>query len=797
MANLVAAREALDRFQADLPAAGPAPDALRRAAQSTRVMVEHALSVPDADTAWIDHNLAALAGEALADPATRAAGDGLYFATRRRLAAALERDPDDLAHAWALALGAARAPHDDAAAADIPRVAAALERPGAGPRLVRAAVALVLAAARAPRKHPKPAAAAREAAPAVRRAAQALRARLPRHPDLDLDLARLELLAARQAEGEERAALLGRTGALLDDHVARFGPSAAARRVRGDLLTLAARGASAPADIRKQAVALFEEEARERTLRPDGAGRLVRAMERAGGLDPDTAAHLAELVERLAGDDATPWRGVLASLLPKTGQDAALVDLWERALAEHPDDGDAARGLAERLVKNLRAGLAPPFSAETLDRVLTALPYAAMARWSAADVDAVLATAREQLSVAQAAQFARDRLLHTRDLRGRAALWDRALKLYEELGDEEGLIKAARLATKHANHPGARLLLVERMIARGEGLDEAETLLRPLLDAKGAQGKRAQELRRKLANDPAVRGARRDALLAFERQVGVGTPAPVKLRVAFVSRAYALVDAVEHRAPDFYAHKHLRVMVRPGDLPPGVEPSDLRKGDLLSAPVVGEDGDPARDKDALRLYWVADPKALTIEGGVEALRARWAKEEQLFGVESGAPIPLKVRYDGRRKALQVRVLGPKGRGEFAARPVAEPSQLPAGLAPEQLGKGRRLWGVVVRAGEHPRSYRVVGELLARDPGTKASEREAQGDAPASTEEAPTPPTNPAGVAPTAQSGAEEAPASAPTTDAPQPASAGAEGASESPADAPAAEAQAGGQEASA
>ena len=460
MANLVAAREALDRFHADLPAAGPAADALRRGAQSTRVMIEHALSVPDADAAWIDHNLAALVGEALAAPMTRPAGEGLYFATRRRLAAALERDPDDLAHAWAMALGAMGTPHGDAAAADIPRVAAARERPGAGPRLVRAAVALVLTAARGARKHPKPAAAAREAAPAVRRAAQALRGRLPRHPDLDLDLARLELLAARRAEGEERAALLGRVGAMLDDHIGRFGPSAAARRVRSDLVSLAARGAAAAADIRKQAMALFEDDARERTLRPDGARRLVQAMERAGGLDPETASRLTELVERVAGDDATPWRGVLASLLPKTGQDAALVDLWERALAEHPDDQDAARGLGERLVKNLRAGLAPPFSAETLDRVLAALPYPAMARWSAADVDAVLATARQQLSVAQAAQFARDRLLHTRDLRGRAALWDRARKLYEELGDEDGLLKAARLATKHANHARARLLLV-------------------------------------------------------------------------------------------------------------------------------------------------------------------------------------------------------------------------------------------------------------------------------------------------------------------------------------------------
>ena len=257
------------------------------------------------------------------------------------------------------------------------------------------------------------------------------------------------------------------------------------------------------------------------------------------------------------------------------------------------------------------------------------------------------------------------------------------------------------------------------MVACGERLDETEALLRPLLDAKGAQGKQAQELLRRRANDPSVRGTRRAALLTFEREVGVGTPAPVKLRVAFVSRAYALVDAVEHRAPDFYDHKHLRAMVRPGDLPAGVEPSDLRKGDLLTAPLVGEDGDPSRDKDALRLYWVADPKALTLEGGVEAVRTRWANEEQLYGVESGAPIPLKVRYDGRRKVLQVRVLSPKGRGEFAERPTADPSQLPAGMAPEQLGKGKRLWGVVVRASERPRAYRVVGDLLAKDPAAKA------------------------------------------------------------------------------
>jgi hypothetical protein len=93
MANLVATREALERFAAELPLAGLGADRLRRTSEATRALIEQALAIPHPETGWIDHNLAVVVAGALSDEATAEAGLVLFIGVRRRLGEALSRDP--------------------------------------------------------------------------------------------------------------------------------------------------------------------------------------------------------------------------------------------------------------------------------------------------------------------------------------------------------------------------------------------------------------------------------------------------------------------------------------------------------------------------------------------------------------------------------------------------------------------------------------------------------------------------------------------------------------------------------
>jgi hypothetical protein len=574
-------------------------------------------------------------------------------------------------------------------------------------------VHLVVAAARSRQAEVKAAASA--AAEPVAAAVRAVVARLPLHPDAALDQARLELLAAQGADGEDRGRRLGVAHGLLADHERRFGPSSGARELRGELLGLLARGGGTADDIRRDALALLEAEVAERALAPEQARRLVRAMERANSLNDEVAAHVTRLIEDQAGDETGPWRSVLATLMAHSGDEGALLSLWEGSLLEDPEDAKAAKGLAQRLVRNLRAGLAAPFDNRVLDRVLEAVPLGIIAKWSAEDIDAVLRLTAAAFDTARAAAFLRDRLLAARELKSRGRLWDRALDLYAEIGDEDALLDVAKRAIKHADHPGARLLVAERLLARGESLQEVEGLLRPLLDAKGDLGRRAHQLQQRTAQHPAIRDAHRAALVAFEEQIGVGSGRALKLRVVYTSRSYVLVEATDHRAPDFYEHRHLRTMLRDTELPKGVSPLDLRKGDVVFAPLSGQNADPSRDKGGIRVYWIADAKAVRLEGGADDLDARWDEEEARFGIGAGQPVPIKVRYDARHGQLQARLLSGSGSSEFRAQPEVTLEQLPEGQDPTRLGKGRRFWGLVERTPGGERRYVVTGPLTAAGP----------------------------------------------------------------------------------
>ncbi|MEZ4265604.1 MAG: hypothetical protein R3F39_04435 [Myxococcota bacterium] len=713
MANLVATREALERFVAELPLAGLTADRLRRISDATRALIEQAVSIPHADTGWIDHNLAVVVSTALRDEATAEAGLVLFVGVRRRLGEALTRDADDLAAAFALALGAAGATDDERTAADIEAVASAVGRPQAGPALVGAAVKLVLAVGRDASEAVIEAAAA--AVRPVKAAVDALSLRLSAHPDTALDRARLEWLAARGAEGDARQEALDRMHAVLKDHEARFGPTAEGRGLRGELLGLRARSGGAASDVRRDAVALFEAQAADRSLSPDQADRLIRTIERTGKLDSDTAGHLSGLIEGLVGRDERRWHRPLARLLREAGDEAAFLTLQERALREEPENSEAARVIVERLVRNLRAGLPSPFDSEILERALSAVPQQTLARWSADDVSAVLSLATQTFGARRAAHFASERLLQNRSLAKRDGLWLRTMEVWAELGDDEGLVDLARRAVRERNLPEARLLLAEKLLERGERLDEADELLKPLCDSRGPDAAKAHRLRDRLASHPALRASRRDTLVAFEERIGIGTDKRFPMRVIHTTPSYVLVELSEIAAPDAYEHKHLRTLVRGQDLPQGVSPLLMRRGDGLEAPLRGQDADPDRDKGGIRVYWVSDPTAIRLQRGPAEIAQRLDQEEARFGVGGEAPVPLKVGREGRSGALSARVFAGSGGAELGERAHVDASQLPDGMSPEQLGKGKRFWGRVERRadlekGDGLRVYAVVGPL---------------------------------------------------------------------------------------
>ncbi|MDP6944786.1 MAG: hypothetical protein QF464_11600, partial [Myxococcota bacterium] len=582
MSHEAATREALTRYLAEAPSGDVIADRLARTARGTLAMYDQAAATPGADTSWADHNLAIIIAGGLQEPTLKEAATGLFRGTRRRLADALAADPDDLAPALALALGAATSVDDARMATDVACVADAVARPQAGPRLVRAAVAMMVRANGAKDEGVK--AAALAAVPALQAAADGLAARLPNHPDVVLDRARLALHRSHAEDGEARQAAMDVAHGLLADHEAKFGPTREARSIRGELLAWRARTGGAGSDIRTDAVALFEAQAADGTLGPAQARRLVDAIDRGKALNAETARGMAATLDAIAGDDPGPWRKVMTRLLKHTGEDTSLLRLWERSLLEDPGDEEAATGLGERLLRNLRAGVASPFESQVLERVMAALPHRAMARWRPDDVGRVVDHATEVFGVATAAAFVRDRILGTHELRKKEGTWTLALSLFERLGDQDALLDIARRAAGQSKSAKARLLVAEHLIA-GEPslseLEEAGEVLRPLLSTRGPAAATAHKLHQRVLAHPGFRHARMHALEAFEERIGVGTDTAFKLRVIHTTPTYVLVEAHEHKAPEVYEHRFLRTLIRAQDLPKGVHPMHLRKGDQL------------------------------------------------------------------------------------------------------------------------------------------------------------------------------------------------------------------------
>ncbi|MFT7581166.1 MAG: hypothetical protein ACI9MR_002840 [Myxococcota bacterium] len=709
--HLAATREALDRFAAELPA-GLHADRLLATTQATRALITQSMGEPDGMSPWANHNLGVLVADGLQDPGARPAAITLFHATRRRLAEALAADPDDLTLTLALARGAVENLSDPRMAEDIALVAAGLGRPQTGPVLVAAAVTLVVRGARAEDATTKTA--AREAIGAVMAATERLCAGLPAHPDLALDRLRLTSLAAGGQDGVERSETIGRLRGLLADHTKRFGPTRGARDVLADILRLEARGKVAPSDLRRDVLQLVEADIQHHTL---GAGRttkLLRALRRGEALDSATGARLQSLLTPHIDKDDSTWFEGRSLIMEAAGDSAGLVTLWEKTLAADADNRHAASGLMDRLVANLRQGLAAPFESTTFDRVLSATGHQVMKRWNAADVDAVIASVSETFSVGRAARFVVDKVLAVRELKGRDAIWKRVIAMASEL-DSDLRLDIARRAVAKGGSDEARLLLAETLVERGEHLAEADDVLRPLYEKRGENARKAQELRSKLKQHPGFQRAQYLTLLAYEQQVGIDSGKALPLRVVHTTGKYVLVELTGSNAPDFYEHRHLRSMVRAEDLPKGLDPGDLAKGDAVYAPLRGQDA----EKGGLRVYWVADRKKVRVDLTPEAVAKRWSSDEKSFGIDSGRILPLKIMADQKRKRLNARILNAKNQ-EFRLRASVHRDRLPEDVDPAGIGgKGRRMWGTVVRTDDgsqgSERQYAVVGTLSLQAP----------------------------------------------------------------------------------
>lgn len=735
--HILAAREAVERFALELPV-GATGDRLRRLADAARALYDQSVTSPKATAlAWADHNLGVLVAEALGPEAHERtpladAGATLYLGVRRRLLEALANDADDLACALALALGVAAtiADRDDhRLVEDVGAVTKALARPGAGPKLAAAATrAVTQAGAKSRSRHEgkkkgdedeadKAEAmqkAAASLAVAVREGVERLGRRLPEHPELALDRIRLVLLAARGSEGTARNEALSMARALLTDHEARFGPSEAQREVTATLVQLRAKDTPA-AELAKDAMTLLELDAKERRLDPRRALKLAKSLQRANALDAETARRIQRLVQAAgAGENEGPWAELKALLFEALGDEAALLTLSERALEKDPKDQNAARLLFERLLKNLRRSLPSPFSATTLDLVAQAVPLASLGRLSADDVDALVGALRDAFGLDKALAFARHKLTVARELKQRDFVWKRALALADEAKDEDALFDIARRAIQEKSAPPeARLSLARALIAKGQDLDEADDALRGLTSERGPLAAEAQQLKARIKADPRYREARYRTLIAFEDQLGIGTPRAHKLKVVFTAPQYVLAEVMDRAAPDFYEHRYLRVMIRGEDLPGGVKPTDLDKGDELEAPVRGQDASHERDKDGLRIYWIADARLVKLAQSPETLAHRAAEEEAHFGIGKGEPVMLKVAWDAKKKRLVARLLDAGGK-EFRNRPAIEPEQLPDGMEPAHVGgRGKRFLGVVERTG--PAKYAVKGKVALAPP----------------------------------------------------------------------------------
>lgn len=672
---------------------------------------------------YVAHNAAALLLSLTAVDREDERVVALWRAAQPLLRAAAAADPDDLAvHAALLELGHL-VPRDRRAwLLDVGEAAAG--SPLAGDRVIGAWARLLaeLAGPAAGERSNDDEALGRRLEAAIGQLDAFLEQR-PWNPAVAA--ARLRLLASQAArtEAQARDEAVSRFDALARDYEDRFGEATDLDALKLDvaLLRLGAKGAGDA--VRKGARALLVGLAVPGRLGDGELLRALRAADKVGLLQkPDHAA----LVEALRSRASTARAGDRAGLhkalrraLERAGDREGLLGELIADVTRAPKSREPATALVQHALAALAQGEEPAIPVEALRAAAAAAQRGVFGKLDAAGAERWVDHLAARLGAEAAAEHVATQLVAVRELRGVAALWERGAALLREAGREEAALDLLRDGWERAGHEALRLPWAEAMVAAERELPEVDEALKPLA-AGGPHAARARELRAQVASHPGLERQRREALLEHEDELGVGGDKPLRLRVVYTGDGFALAEAVDHPAPSWYEHRHVRVMIRRADLPADLDVRDLKKGRDVFARVRGEDD--AKRKGGLRVYWVADG---TVDPG-------WSEDERLrrvteletrFRIGTGSSLPLRVRkLVPRRGSLwaSIESQGGKGRDTFPGDVRVTSGDLPEGVRIEDLQPGTQLFAPVdaIDAGGTPgdRRYRVRPpvEVVARE-----------------------------------------------------------------------------------
>jgi hypothetical protein len=199
-----------------------------------------------------------------------------------------------------------------------------------------------------------------------------------------------------------------------------------------------------------------------------------------------------------------------------------------------------------------------------------------------------------------------------------------------DAGNPQGALDLGHANLRNADSPDLRLTLAQIHLGAGIQIAEADAVLKPLSSAGGRVAAEARALRQEVQNHPELENERYRSLLTVEEKLGIGQRKPVRCRVLFPSDRYALAEMPNVRAPSFYQHRTLRVMVTPSALPDGVTIDGLKKGVEFTAQVVGEDD---HKGDRVRVYWIADNTQIEI---IASPKDRGTKERERPAAKSAS-----------------------------------------------------------------------------------------------------------------------------------------------------------------
>ncbi|MEC8023360.1 MAG: hypothetical protein VX223_05460 [Myxococcota bacterium] len=547
------------------------------------------------------HNLAILVTHAARNYAIHDEVRTLQVGAVPLLLHALMNDPDDLAIPMALSTAPELIMTEDA----VNGLATAACKSHAGSRLI----ASISDAFAVISENQKSALKSGVLATAARHVLGKLDEVIAREPDRENAVnARLSLLTliAAHSGGQLQIDAFERLEALFEDADRHFGPAAdrSALRLRAvhDRLMAPKLKTTKPliANAVRSAVELGAQ-----GLYPTAVTFFVRALGTRGWLKGqrarDLSNALAQLCEAHPNDEAL--RRAHTSVLEATGDDDALLDHHMDLVRSKRAVDDSAVILARHWIRCLEAGAPARLDAETEHWVAEHFPVVVAESMLVETALLLLERVTAISGPMRAGHLGSDSLLPTTSMAQSGAVVVRTVQLLADGGEPERALSVGHSHLKGTNSSELRLTLAKIHIGAAIRIAEAESLLRPLASESGAIATEARALRDQVVNHPSYEAERHAMMLAVEKRLGIGGDKAVRCRVLFPSDRYVLAEMPGVRAPAFYQHRYLRVMITAKSLPAGLSLQDVPKGSELTAKVVGEDDNKG---DRIRVYWVGN-----------------------------------------------------------------------------------------------------------------------------------------------------------------------------------------------